>query len=559
MPRRSTPTVPSRAGRREWFGLAVLFLPTLLVAIDNTVLGFALPAISAALVPSGTQVLWIVDVYPLVLAGLLVTMGTLGDRIGRRRALLIGVSGFGVVSFAAAFATDAAQLVGARALLGFFGAMLMPATLALLRTLFQDRAQRRLAVAIWATGFAAGAALGPILGGLLLQHFWWGAVFLVNVPVMVVLLVLGILVLSESRMPAPGRIDPLGVLLSLLAMGPAVLAIKAVGHDGVTGTAVLALLVAATAGVLFVRRARARLAAGEEPLLDVSLFASPVLRLAALANATTMFALTGLLFFSAQFLVLVAGLAPMDAGLVLLPGFVVTMLAGLAAARLGRMFPLRVLVPVGLLTTAAGFLLTTALGSGHAVALLAAANVLVGAGIGVSETVTNDAILAAAPADRAGSASAVSETAYEIGAVLGTAVLGSVLSAAYRGTVAVPSSVGPVETGTASETLGGAVATAARLPGNEAAALLASARSAFVTGIALTSLVGAGVLVVVALAVALGLRPRAASAVRRPEQAHEVDDLPGEGAQHGQPGQAHETVDHRRRPVHEQVGARAAG
>jgi DHA2 family multidrug resistance protein-like MFS transporter len=559
VPRRSTPTVPPRAGRREWFGLAVLFLPTLLVAIDNTVLGFALPAISAALVPSATQVLWIVDVYPLVLAGLLVTMGTLGDRIGRRRTLLIGVSGFGAVSFAAAFATDAAQLVGARALLGFFGAMLMPATLALLRTLFQDRAQRRLAVAIWATGFAAGAALGPILGGLLLQHFWWGAVFLVNVPVMVALLVLGFLVLPESRMPAPGRIDPLGVLLSLLAMGPAVLAVKAVAHDGVTGTAVLALLVAATAGVLFVRRARARLAAGEEPLLDVSLFTSPVLRLAALANATTMFALTGLLFFSAQFLVLVAGLGPMDAGLVLLPGFVVTMLAGLAAARLGRMFPLRVLVPTGLLTAAAGFLLATALGSGHAVALLAAANVLVGAGIGLSETVTNDAILAAAPADRAGSASAVSETAYEIGAVLGTAVLGSVQSAVYRGTVGVPSSVGPVETGTATETLGGAVATAARLSGHEAAALLASARSAFVTGIAVTSLVGAGVLVVVALAVTLGLRPRAASAVRRPEQAHEVDDLPGERAQHGQPGQAHEPVDHRRRPVHEQVGARAAG
>ena len=311
--------------------------------------------------------------------------------------------------------------------------------------------------------------------------------------------------------------------------------------------------------MLFVRRARARLAAGEEPLLDVSLFASPVLRLAALANTTTMFALTGLLFFSAQFLVLVAGLAPMDAGLVLLPGFVVTMLAGLAAARLGRMFPLRVLVPVGLLTAAAGFLLATALGSGHAVALLAAANVLVGAGIGLSETVTNDAILAAAPADRAGSASAVSETAYEIGAVLGTAVLGSVLSAVYRGTVAVPSSVGPVETGTATETLGGAVATAARLGGHEAAALLVSARSAFVTGIAVTSLVGAGVLVVMALAVALGLRPRAASAVRRPEQAHEVDDLPGDRAQHRQPGQAHEPVDHRRRPVHEQVGARAAG
>jgi MFS transporter, DHA2 family, multidrug resistance protein len=548
--------IPALAGRREWFGLAVLFLPTLLVAIDNTVLGFALPAISAALAPSATQVLWLVDVYPLVLAGLLVTMGTLGDRIGRRRVLLVGVSGFGAVSFAAAFATDAAQLVGARALLGFFGAMLMPATLALLRTLFRDRAQRRLAVAIWATGFAAGAALGPILGGLLLQHFWWGAVFLVNVPVMVVLLVLGFVVLPESRMAAPGRIDPLGVLLSLLAMGPAVLAVKTVAHDGVTGTAVLALLVAVTAGVLFVRRARARLAAGEEPLLDVTLFASPVLRLAALANATTMFALTGLLFFSAQFLMLVAGLAPMDAGLVLLPGFVVTMLAGLAAARLGRIFPLRVLVPAGLSTAAAGFLLVTAIGGSAGVALLAVANVLVGAGIGLSETVTNDAILAAAPQDRAGSASAVSETAYEIGAVLGTAVLGSVLSAVYRTTVAVPTSVGPVYAGAARETLGGAVGTASRLGGNEAAALLASARSAFLTGIGVTSVVGAGVLMLVALTVAVGLRRRGGSVVRRPEQADQVDGLPGERAQDGEPREPHEPLDHRHRPIHEQMGAR---
>ena len=163
----------------------MLFLPTLLVAVDNTVLSFALPAISSALAPSATELLWIVDVYPLALAGLLVTMGTLGDRLGRRRLLLIGVAGFGAVSAAAAFATDAAHLVAARALLGVFGAMLMPSTLALLRTLFVDRDQRRLALAIWATGFAAGAALGPVLGGVLLEHAWWGSVFLVNVPVMV--------------------------------------------------------------------------------------------------------------------------------------------------------------------------------------------------------------------------------------------------------------------------------------------------------------------------------------------------------------------------------------
>ena len=495
-----------RAGRREWLGLAVLFLPTLLVAIDNTVLGFALPAISAALGPTADQQLWIVDVYPLVLAGLLVTMGTLGDRVGRRRTLLIGVAGFGAVSLAATFATDAVALIAARALLGFFGAMLMPATLALLRTLFLDATQRRLAVAIWATGFAAGAALGPIVGGVLLEHFTWNAIFLVNVPVMVVLLVLGALVLPESRQERPGRLDPYGVLLSLLTMVPTVLAIKTVAHDGVSGSAGLALMVGAGSAVLFVRRARARLAAGEEPLLDVGLFASPVLRLSALANATTMFALTGLLFFAAQYLLLVADLSPLDAGVVLLPGFAITMVAGLAAARLARRFPLRTLVPVGLLLAAAGFLLAVLVGGPAGVALLGVAAVLVGAGIGLSETITNDAILAAAPPQRAGAASALSETAYEIGAVLGTAVLGSVLAAAYRAHVDVPEGVGPVLAGAARETLGGAATAADRIGGFDGARLLADAQAAFTGGVHVTALVGAAVLGAVAVTVRAGLR-----------------------------------------------------
>src|ERR687897_541687 len=218
-----------RAGRREWLGLAVLLLPTLLIALDNTILGFALPAISADLAPSTVQLLWIVDVYSLALAGLLATMGTLGDRIGRRRLLLIGVTGFGAVSAVAAFATDAAQLVAARALLGVFGAMLMPSTLALLRTLFLDRTQRRLALAIWATGFAAGAALGPVLGGVLLEHAWWGSVFLVNVPVMVALLVLAPLLLQESRAAVAGRLDLLGLVLSMMTMVAFVLGVKTFG------------------------------------------------------------------------------------------------------------------------------------------------------------------------------------------------------------------------------------------------------------------------------------------------------------------------------------------
>jgi DHA2 family multidrug resistance protein-like MFS transporter len=499
----TTRSSPPRAGRREWFGLAVLFLPTLLVAVDNTVLSFALPAISAALAPGATELLWIVDVYPLALAGLLVTMGTLGDRIGRRRLLLIGVAGFGAVSAAAAFATDAAHLVAARALLGVFGAMLMPSTLALLRTLFADRTQRRLALAIWATGFAAGAALGPVLGGVLLEHFWWGSVFLVNVPVMVALLVLAPLLLQESRAAAAGRLDLLGLALSMVTMVAFVLGVKTFGSDVPLA---LALLVgAAVAGWAFVARARARLRAGREPLLDVELFAAPLFRVAALANATTMFAYTGLLFLLTQYLQLVAGLSPLQAGLLLVPGSIVTMVAGVGAARLARYAPFRVLVPVGLLLAAAGYVVVLLLdGVGAAVA----ASVLIGAGIGLSETLTNDAILASAPPQRAGSASAVSETAYEVGAVLGTAVLGSVLGAAYARALDVPTSIGPVFAGEARETLGGAVALGDRVGGLEGQRLIDAATAAFVQGSEVASVVAAVALVGVAATVVVGLRRR---------------------------------------------------
>jgi MFS transporter, DHA2 family, multidrug resistance protein len=496
---RATP----RASRREWLALAVLFLPTLLIAVDNTVLSFALPAISKALAPSTTQLLWIVDLYPLALAGLLVTMGTLGDRIGRRRLLLVGVTGFGAVSAVAAFATDAAQLIAARALLGVFGAMLMPSTLALLRTLFVDRTQRRLALAIWATGFAAGAAVGPVLGGVLLEHAWWGSVFLVNVPVMVAILPLAAALLPESRTAAPGRLDLLGLVLSMLTMVTLVLAVKTADAD--LPLALAELTVAVAAGVGFVARARARRRAGREPLLDVELFAAPLFRLAALANATTMFAYTGLLLLVSQYLQLVAGFSALHAGLLLVPGAVVTMGAGVGAARLARYAPFRVLVPAGLLLAAAGYA-AYALVSGPAGAVVG--SVVVGAGIGLSETLTNDAILASAPADRAGSASAVSETAYEVGAVLGTAVLGSVLGSVYAASLVVPTSIGPVFADDARGTLGGAVALGDRVGGVEGRTLLDAASVAFQHGSAVTSAVAVVVLTTVAATVVLGLRGR---------------------------------------------------
>ena len=486
---------------RKWAALGVLALALLLIAVDGTVLALAIPALQHELAPSAAKVLWIGDIYSFVLGGLLVTMGTLGDRMGRRRLLLIGVAGFGAVSAVAAFATDAAHLVAARALLGVFGAMLMPSTLALLRTLFADRTQRRLALAIWATGFAAGAALGPVVGGVLLEHAWWGSVFLVNVPVMVVLLALAPALLPESRSGVAGSVDLLGLVLSMLTMVAFVLGVKTFGSD--LPLAVSLVIVAAVAGWAFVARARARLRAGREPLLDVELFAAPLFRVAALANATTMFAFTGLLFLLTQYLQLVAGLSPLQAGLLLVPGSVVTMVAGVGAARLARLAPFRVLVPAGLLLAAAGYVVAALLdGVGAAVA----ASVLIGAGIGLSETLTNDAILASAPAERAGSASAVSETAYEVGAVLGTAVLGSVLGASYARALDVPTSIGPVFADDARETLGGAVALADRIGGLEGQRLLDAATAAFVHGSAVASAVA--VVVLVGVAVVVGLRRR---------------------------------------------------
>ncbi len=221
-----------RAGRREWTGLAVLLLPLLLVSMDVSVLYFAVPFISRDLEPSSTQQLWIFDVYGFVLAGLLITMGSLGDRIGRRRLLLIGAVSFSLASLGAAYAHTAGELIAARAILGVAGATLMPSTLALIRNMFHDEKQRRTAIAIWTGGTTSGVALGPVLSGFLLDHFWWGSVFLINVPFMAMLLLLAPALVPEFRAPQAGRFDLLGSLLSLGAVLPVIYGIKEIAANG---------------------------------------------------------------------------------------------------------------------------------------------------------------------------------------------------------------------------------------------------------------------------------------------------------------------------------------
>lgn len=486
-------SVITRAGRREWFALAVLMLPVLLVSVDNTVLSFALPEISRELRPSGAQLMWIVDLYALMLAGLLIAMGSLGDRVGRRRLLVIGSIGFGLASAFAAFSTSAEMLIAGRALLGFFGATLMPSTLSLIRNIFNHDRDRRIAIATWAAMFSGGAALGPIVGGYLLEHFWWGSVFLINVPLILLFVPAALLLVPESRDPHPGPFDPVSIVLSLAAMVPLVYAIKHGASAGLDQATVAALVVGLGAGWLFVRRQR-RL---ESPMLDVSLFANPVFSGALVANALSLMALAGFLYFGAQLLQLVLGLSPMESAFVLVPGLLATIVAGFAAVRAVEVVGPRTLVPLSFGLSASGY--AVAAFTGHpTVWSVAIAFTVLGIGIGLAETITNDLILSSVPPQKAGAASAISETAYEVGAVLGTAVLGSVLTATFRSHLTIPAVAKFGEQENAFETLGSTLQFAEQFTAPVQGWITDSATAAFDLGVQYT----AGAAIVVALTAA---------------------------------------------------------
>jgi len=510
-----------RVGWRSWAALVVLMLPVLLVSVDNTVLSFALPDIARDLSPTSAQQLWIIDAYPLVLAGLLVTMGVMGDRFGRRRMLLIGATGFATISALAAFAPSAEWLIAARAGMGVFGAMLMPSTLSLLRSIFTDREQRRFAIAVWAAMFSAGAALGPIVGGILLEHFAWGAVFLMAVPVLLPLLVFAPLLVPESRDPHPGRIDPISIALSMLTMVPIVFAIKEVAVHGFGVSVPVLVVVGATFGALFVRR-QLRL---ETPMLDMRLFSRGTFTGALLVNLLSVVALVGFLFFVAQHLQLIVGLSPMDAGLALVPGMAAMIVAGLAVVPVAARIDARVVVPAALAFSVTGYVLVALSATDADLALLVAAFVLLGVGIGAAETVSNDLILSSTPPAKAGAASAVSETAYELGAVLGTAVLGGVLTSLFRTGIVLPTGLdGPLALA-ARETLAGAMTVADEVGGTVGEQLRIAAAHAFDSGVVVTSLVGAALVVAAAVIAAATLRtsPRADSVSRGTSTRKESD------------------------------------
>lgn len=496
-------TNPPRATRREWIGLAVLMLPTLLIVMDLTVLHLAVPHLSEDLKPTGAQLLWIVDIYGFMIAGSLITMGTLGDRIGRRKLLMMGAAAFGVASILAAFSTSAGMLIATRALLGVAGATLMPSTLSLIRNMFLDPRQRTTAIGIWVSGFSVGSAIGPLVGGTLLEHFWWGSVFLLGVPVMVVLLIAGPLLLPEYKDPNPGRFDFLSAVLSLGAVLLMIYGLKQIAQEGVGALPILSIIAGLVVGVIFVQRQRIL----EDPLIDLKLFRVRAFSASLVTYTVGVFVAFGSFLFIAQYLQLVLGLRPQEAGMWSLPGAIVSIVGSNVAPVLARRVRPAYVIASGLALAAAGSVLISQIGV-DSLAFVVVGNVLMSFGFGMTFTLTADLVVGTAPPERAGAASAISETGAEFGGALGIAVLGSLGMAVYRSQVAANLPVGvPAEAlAAAQETLGGAVAAAGELSADLGNALLNVAHGAFVDGMHVTSFVGAVGFAFLAVLVAVLLR-----------------------------------------------------
>ena len=500
---------PPRAGRREWIGLAVIALPCLLYSMDLTVLHLAVPQLSEQLRPSSVQLLWIIDIYGFLVAGSLITMGTLGDRIGRRRLLLIGAAAFGIASVIAAFSTSATMLIATRALLGIAGATVAPSTLSLIRNMFLDPQQRTAAIGVWVTSYSVGGAIAPLLGGLLLEYFWWGSVFLLAVPVMLLLLVVGPRLLPEYRDPGAGRPDLISAGLSLAAILTMIFGLKQIAQSGLAWQPILFILAGLALGVLFVRRQLVL----ADPFIDLRLFRLPTFRASLAAYGLAVFVLFGGFLFLPQYLQLVLGLTPLESGLWTLPwalAFIVG--SNVTPVIVRRVRPAWVMAG-GLILAALGLGLLTRLDTTSEFWVFVTGTVAFALGFSPVFTLTNDFIVGSAPPERAGAAAAMAETGAEFGGAVGIAVFGSLGIAVYRGLLAshIPAGLSPESVKTAMDTLGGAFAIAEQLPASYGSELVHAARGAFLQGLQISTTISAIGTLGIAILILLLLRKEGAS------------------------------------------------
>ncbi|AOP33097.1 MFS transporter [Leptospira tipperaryensis] len=494
-----TQTNTNLAGRKEWIGLAVIALPCLLYAMDLTVLYLAVPHLTEDLKPSGSQLLWIVDIYGFLVAGFLVTMGTLGDRIGRRKLLMIGAFAFGVASVLAAFSKTAEMLIATRALLGITAATLAPSTLSLIRNMFLDSNQRTVAIGIWGTSFSIGGAIGPLIGGLLLEHFWWGSVFLLSVPVMVLLLIVGPKLLPEFKDPYAGSLDILSAALSLLSVLSVIFGLKQVAENGWGIVSFLSIVFGLLVGVIFIRRQK-RL---KDPMIDLELFKVPAFSAALIANSLTIFVGLGSFLFLAQYLQLVLGLSPMEAGLWTLPSAAGNVVGSMTVPMLVRKIRPIFVVAAGLVLTVIGMLFYSLVTDQTGLSYVVIGSVILSLGICSVVILGTDVIVGSAPPEKAGAAASISETGVEFGGVLGIAVLGSIGTAVYKSRMKniLPEGISPESMEAAKGTLGAAVAIAKELPEQLGPSLLIPAKQAFTDSFQLVAVLCAGIALILAIAV----------------------------------------------------------
>ncbi len=496
----TTPAVA--AGRREWTGLAVLSLAALLLSVDASVLFLALPQLSADLGATGTEQLWIIDIYGFLIAGFLITMGGLGDRFGRRKILLIGAVAFGLMSVLAAYSTSPEMLILSRALMGVAGATVMPSALALISNMFTDAKQMGLAIAVFIGCFMAGAAVGPVVGGALLTNFWWGSVFLINVPVMLLIVLAGPAFLPEYRNPADSRIDLVSVVLSFAAILPVIYGLKELARDGWAAGPVAALVAGLVLGYLFLRRQRIL----SDPLLDLKLFRHRAFTAALTIMLLGSVMMSGLALFATLFLQTVKGLSPLQTGLWMVVSAVAMVVGSMAAPMAAQKIRPGVVLSACLAGTVVGFLLMAQAEQSGTLAVPIVAMAIVSLGAGGFSSLAVGLVVGSVPPEQAGSASSVSETSGELGVALGVAIIGTAGTTIYRALLEVPAGVPDGAAETARENITGALAAVTELPGAAGAALLQAAQDAFTSALHSVSVISAVIAAVLAVVAMLMLR-----------------------------------------------------
>ncbi len=498
--------VPARATRREWIGLGVLTLAALVYAMDLTVLNLAIPRISEELQPTSAQLLWIFDIYGFLVAGLLVTMGTLGDRIGRRKLLLGGAAGFALASLLAAFSTSAEMLIASRAVMGIAGATIAPSTLSLIFTMFLDPKQRTTAIGVWIAAYSAGGAIGPVLGGVLLEFFWWGSVFLIGVPVMGLLLILGPRTLPEYKDPNARPIDLGSVAMSLLAILAVVFGLKEIAQGGLAPLPVVSIVAGIGLGIWFVRR-QLHL---ESPIIDVRLFRIRAFSASLGTYLLSIFVVVGYFLFIGQYLQLVLGLSPIEAAVWSLPSAAGFIVGSMVAPKIIHRFRPSVIMGAGMAIAAVGTatLLGLGLDTGPGIAIITFASIVISLGLAPVITLATELIVGSAPPEQAGAATGMSETSGELGGALGIALLGSLGTAVYRSEIAdsLPSGIPAEVVGAAQDTLGGALAVAETLPEALGGALVAVSQVAFMDALHFVAGVATILAILTAVAAAVALR-----------------------------------------------------